>query len=813
MALIISAAAHWLAPALHPQKAQNYQTIPPLTQINNTPPMVMLSMSLDHQLFFKAYNDFDDINGDGFADITYSKNIEYIGYFDSQKCYKYSAEMFSPDTDTTVDYYCNQSTTDQWSGNFLNWVSMARIDIVRKILYGGLRSTDDTKYTVLERSHLPNDAHSFAKYYNSSDLSKLTPFNNYKTNSNSVDSGITFCNTTLDRTTDLVSQASKAHPLIRAVKGNYTFWSAGERWQCLYDNEYPSQGTPTPDGDPSTLQSIGVYAHHGTPELSDKIADYIARIEVCASKSNLQREECFQYPEGSQKPIGILQKYGQNGEILFGLMSGSYAKNKSGGVLRKNMGSIGDEINVATNGVIKNMPSAGGIIKAINSFKIANWMYLPTIDPSTEKSGTYFSDNCMWSLLDFNDGQCTNWGNPFAEIMLESYRYLAGQKASANYNADDTFISPFLKTLTWHSPLTSKNYCSNLNLLALNSSTISYDGDSVDPSDIGLSFGGLNDLTNNLGQLEGIAGTQYFVGKTYGIAADELCTAKRVTALAAVRGTCPDAPRLRGSYYSSGLAFYAKTHDINPKIEGNQTVNTFGFSLAPPIPKVVLPRPNHPNKTITIFPACRNQDMNGNCAIVDFKILEAYNDDNKDGVYTGLMYVTWEDSEQGGDFDQDLNGIIVYELTEERLTIKTRILKKSTGAKMGFGFIVNGVNGVVELNGNKMSGSGGDGFHVLSGANGFNGGDCNNCDVEFRWNSKKFIVASGQAKFLEQPLYYASKYGGFKDINNNGIPDLVGEWDAKNNYTNEPIPDGIPDNYYNVNNPKQLKIQFDKSIS
>ena len=60
------------------------------------------------------------------------------------------------------------------------------------------------------------------------------------------------------------------------------------------------------------------------------------------------------------------------------------------------------------------------------------------------------------------------------------------------------------------------NHCSNLNVLAFNSSTISYDGDNVDPSDIGASFVDINRLTSELGRQEGISGGNYFVGKTYG---------------------------------------------------------------------------------------------------------------------------------------------------------------------------------------------------------------------------------------------------------------------------------------------------------
>ena len=800
-----------LANRVSAQSVLDYQSLPPFMESSNTPPMVMLTMSVDHQLFFKAYNDFYDINGDGRADTTYNKSIQYIGYFDSGLCYEYDRGVFEPDSKATSDYYCNQGfKRGQWSGNFLNWVSMTRIDVVRKILYGGLRSVDSSDQTILERSHLPNDAHSFAKYYNGRDLGKLTPFWNVRTGDNHEDSGITFCNTTIDFTVGTRSQHSTAIPLIRAARGNHSFWPAGERWQCLYKEEYPQLGKATTNNDRWTLLSIGVNAHHEAPSTEwHRIYDYHARVEACKGSNRYNEAGCQKYPSGNYKPVGILQKYGEKGEVLFGLMSGSYKRNKSGGTLRSNIGSVGEEINIATDGSFKDQ---SGLIRAIDSFRIANWTYSFSADANTEQTGTYFADNCMWGLTGFNDGECTNWGNPFAEILLESYRYLGGHKATNSYVADDSFVSPNLGVVPWQSPIDDANACTNLNVLAFNSSTISYDGDGLDPSDIGVDFTGLNRLTSELGRLEGVAGGYYFVGKSYGADNDELCTAKKVNALASVRGTCPDAARLKGSYYSSSLAFYAKNNDINPAVAGKQTVNTFGFTLAPSIPKMEIPVPGK-EKTITIFPACRNNDIGGNCAIVDFKIIRPHMDGNGDGTYGGLMFVTWEDSEQGGDFDQDMSGVLAYEIDNNAVTIKSRILKKSTNAKMGFGFIIEGVGASTHVNELAQYNATGEGFHAVSGINDYQGGDCSPCDIDFRWASKRFEFGDSNAEFLEQPLFYASKYGGFNDLNESGTPDLRAEWDAINNFTGEPKPDGLPDNYYDVNNPLQLKIQFDKVLA
>src|SRR5688572_28416145 len=131
--------------------------------LSQVPPKIMLTVSKDQQLFKKAYNDYGVLNGDGKIETTYNHTIEYYGYFDPFKCYEYVNNRFEPKTNT-ADKLCNPP---RWSGNFLNWVSMSRMDAVRKLLYGGLRSTDETfdaklrpsPVTVLERAYLPTDAH------------------------------------------------------------------------------------------------------------------------------------------------------------------------------------------------------------------------------------------------------------------------------------------------------------------------------------------------------------------------------------------------------------------------------------------------------------------------------------------------------------------------------------------------------------------------------------------------------------------------------------------------------------------------------
>ena len=82
----------------------------------------------------------------------YSTSEDYVGYFDSAKCYKYNYDanelnrFFYPTRESTS---CTSS--DEWSGRYLNWSTMQSIDIFRNILTGGYRSLDTPTETILEK--------------------------------------------------------------------------------------------------------------------------------------------------------------------------------------------------------------------------------------------------------------------------------------------------------------------------------------------------------------------------------------------------------------------------------------------------------------------------------------------------------------------------------------------------------------------------------------------------------------------------------------------------------------------------------------
>ena len=142
-------------------------------------PITMIILGRNHKLFYEAYNDRSDLDSDGVIDTRYKPSIDYYGYFDSYKCYTYDSgnKRFIPNS-TTSNKICN----NKWSGDFLNYLTTTRIDALRKVLYGGWRSIDSNGETILERSHVPQDAHSWGKEYTSPsvdgyNINHYTPYN------------------------------------------------------------------------------------------------------------------------------------------------------------------------------------------------------------------------------------------------------------------------------------------------------------------------------------------------------------------------------------------------------------------------------------------------------------------------------------------------------------------------------------------------------------------------------------------------------------------------------------------------------------
>ena len=108
----------------------DYSKEPPFLS-ENALPSTTLIIDFSGSMNEHAYQEFaikwdnGTSNSTGFTGFDSTK--EYYGYFDPDSYYEYSSEMFRNST----------SSSSSWSGNFLNWVTMHRIDIMRKAMTGG----------------------------------------------------------------------------------------------------------------------------------------------------------------------------------------------------------------------------------------------------------------------------------------------------------------------------------------------------------------------------------------------------------------------------------------------------------------------------------------------------------------------------------------------------------------------------------------------------------------------------------------------------------------------------------------------------
>jgi type IV pilus assembly protein PilY1 len=413
----------------------------------------------------------------------------------------------------------------------------------------------------------------------------------------------------------------------------------------------------------------------------------------------------------TNKPVGLLQQYGDVDAarpVRFGLMTGSYAANKSGGVLRKNIGLItnnlkrdiksnsvcsnndpNDEIDVCTGQFINQADNQAGIINTLNRLHIAGFKYT-----NTGTNGSYqYSCNTPGKLT-FDNGQCVDWGNPLTETYLESLRYFANAGATLTFDVSDANILSSIPQVSWTDPLPSNHWCALSNIIVLSTGLNSFDTDelaSFTPS--GGSPINANTLTQTLGDSshENINGNNYLIGNntitTSTVAASNQCTAKTISNLANANGICPEVPSTLGGYGIAGLAYAPKTIDIRPNYATlrnkrwgddpstvandpinadwalRQPLNTYTVQLGETLPSF------NPISGVTMVPACQakaGSDPWRSCSMTNLVVNEnvGQTDVGTDtsaktktcsgnGNTSRCFTVAWEDSTWGNDYDMD----------------------------------------------------------------------------------------------------------------------------------------------------------------
>lgn len=771
----------------------------PLMLGASAPPLMMLVMQRDHKLYYEAYNDASDLDGDGSIDVGFKPTMTYLGYFDSNLCYTYQNARFEPTAKAT-----SMKCSSAWSGNFLNYLTTSRMDALRRVLYGGMRSTDSATETVLERAFIPQDAHSWGKEYTSTavdgyNISDYAPLSQPSSGKRHL-----FANTTLLNTTV---------PLLR-VRTNST-----DHFYNWVSKEAMVAGSDCATGGNNTHTCTG------------SLTDYTVRVKVCVS--GLLDDVCTQYSSGDYKPTGLLQKYGANESMHFGLLTGSYQNNLSGGVLRKNVGPFTDEIDSST-GVFKLVANNNaGIVNTLNRFKVTGF------------SGNY--GTCGWIVTRAPaNGECQMWGNPVGEMMYETVRYFAGAAATSNYSATNSFTDEStalaLPSPTWKDPYKTvanggigEKVCSKPFMMVISDINPSYDSDEL-PGSYYQSSGFSGTLTSASGSSlnvatvadkiwtdEGLTTAPYFIGQS-GSTTDSAPTAKTVSGFSTIRGLAPEEPTKQGSYYSAAVAKWARTNQVN-SLSSVSKIQTFSVALASPLPKISIPISSG-SKSITIIPFAKSVSGSGKDGsiststtfqptnqLVDYYITTIKNTDtsNKDtSVNGGRPYyqfmINYEDVEQGADHDMDAMAQYTVSLNSDN-TVTVQV--DSTYA----------AGGIVQHMGYIISGSTADGTYLV--VRDYDTSEATDKNITYSLDypsdkdskvalpltyTKTFTAGTSSASFIpHDPLWYAAKWGGYKDSGSSTTLTSSTQWDSDNN--------GTPDNYYLVTNPAKLYDQLDKAFN
>ncbi len=135
LSVYLFAAAPLRAEEINPKApVMGMYTKPPAILASGAPPSVMLMFDNSGSMYKLAYQ--PQVNN-------FESTTEYYGLFKPRSYYKYieSEEVFER---------CEDSTASgcEWNGNFLNWLTMRRIDVSKKVLTGG-RLVKDGDYTRL----------------------------------------------------------------------------------------------------------------------------------------------------------------------------------------------------------------------------------------------------------------------------------------------------------------------------------------------------------------------------------------------------------------------------------------------------------------------------------------------------------------------------------------------------------------------------------------------------------------------------------------------------------------------------------------
>lgn len=501
----------------------------PFSGSGNVHPNMLLSISGEFPIAAVAHRGFDGV---------YDRTFEYAGYFNPLKCYRYHGGnrnigdgYFKIARNADKLHECGG---DKFSGNFMNWAASSTLDILRYALTGGDRIVDTPGTTILQRAVLKPDFYANEIYFprrivarggNVSAPHRVTPF----------------------RTSSLFIVSC----------GNRILFSDSA-------NQENDCDTPAFDDSGRLLKT------------DKKLGEYLVRVQVCDQDEGPDRIDlCRRYGKNF-KPIGELQRHAE--KIRFAAMGYVLddSERRYGGVLRAPMKYIG-----------ANKFDAPGFAASANEH--LEWDPATGVlyaNPDTEGSRT--STTSRSGVINYVNrmGRSGKYKtlDPLGELYYEGLRYLQGNLPTpdAMRGMSAAMKDDFPVVESWRDPVTAS--CQRNYIVSIANANSQWDR--YIPGNDRTTFN-RTESAYDLGRLPESAVS----GKTPALDV-KLWTRKVGDMEADVSGLVGNPwPRRNlgglenrdtgfgghGTYYMSGLAYWANTNDI--RLDKPVRVKTFTIDL------------------------------------------------------------------------------------------------------------------------------------------------------------------------------------------------------------------------------------------
>lgn len=482
---------------------------PPETQA--VPGNMLLALSVEYptglQMSYSATN--------------YDNTVAYEGYFDNRKCYSYNTtnEFFAPTSGRTTTGAC--PNTAHWSGNLLNWLTMSNLDQFRSVLTGGTRDNFSSK----NATHAGDIAGRTVLIHSFSDRNEYNPVKNLS------NTWVGLPSTLGDANTDRVRSGGFGSKFFISDANNFTGLT-----------------------DVQQRETCAATVARGLANMS---RCYNIRVEVCKAVPSVtvlgvttagvdMEENCRgPYTDGSTtyyKPEGLVQEYSSN--IRFGAMGylNQTGQDRSGGVLRARMKSVGATLIGEGNGINSNREWATNGILNSNP------------DP-TDATASGVSQSGLINYLNLFGYAAGYKGNdPVGELYYAAQLYLRNQSFPTSYTNDLTAarLDGFPVITNFSDPIIRS--CQKNFILGLGDIYTHCDGNLPGSTDTGgatcpgvipTDSAGL-DVSTLWGSVTTMQGSTTWTGGSTG-----------------------------GRPYMAGLAWWANVNDIRTDLSGKQSISTY----------------------------------------------------------------------------------------------------------------------------------------------------------------------------------------------------------------------------------------------